>query len=57
MRKIMIIITLLFAFTTATCGLWMYSQEVVEESSKVFHMTSAMGTIVFGTITMFINKK
>ena len=57
MRKILILVTLMFAFTTAVCGMWMYSQEVVENSSKVFHMSAAFGTLTTGTITMFLPKK
>lgn len=58
MKKVFIILTGVLIFTTVVCGIWMYSQEAVEESSKQFHMISAFSTVLSSIITMYLlNRK
>lgn len=49
------ILTGLLLFTTIICGLWLgYSNEIITESNKNFHMVSAFLTTIFAVITVVL---
>ncbi|MHA2363215.1 MAG: hypothetical protein ACXAC7_04610 [Candidatus Hodarchaeales archaeon] len=57
-KIVALVITGLFFFSTAVCGLWMYSMsasgEIVDNSSKIFHMVIAFLSLISSMATMFL---
>ena len=53
--NILAILTGILLFSTLVCGLWLrYSGEVIEDSSKVFHLSIGVATVLFTALTLVL---
>ena len=53
--NILTIITAILLFSTLVCGLWMrYSGEIIEDSSKVLHLSAGVMTVLFAATTLVL---
>jgi len=48
------IITVLLLLTTMICGLWIKANEITEQGSIDFHVTSGIAAVTFSFITLIL---